>query len=654
MREPAWVNLVPAAPVEGDFGSTLGGGTPICIDGGSGIGYFLGLDNRIKPLSAFGYAWVEFFGAVGNGIVDDTAAIQRAIDFCALRGGGVVKGTPGKTYLVVTLTITSPNIFLDFERAFVTSSLATADPVVSISPLGIGTKINGSWTLTSGLADPYFFNITAAKCSLIHAKLRKAPAAGGYQFYVRNGANDFLMFDCDTDDSNGFFIEACNGLYLGNRLTARAVGGDDCYAVKCLNATLVTGNRFIGNKVKNYAAVVSLGSEIGAAVADPTYAHVVSDTTVIGNQLENCGTIVFIKPGAVGGINYFDGTVDGVIISDNSLTDLTGQKFERGIAITAGRGARVWNVSGTNNKVKARTTGAAGRAVGARDVYITTEVGGTAPADFKNITVQCDYTDPYDGVANGAGAPGFPVVYIEAVSLGTFGFGTMSGIIVNCNGNGSTETGFLVGFVLDNAVRVEKLILTNVNRVAGVAQAGMFLGSRVMAPGAYISVVPFAGPILAFIGGGSGALITNRGAMVRKAADLIGVNLAAGAAIAFDQEVYDTDTLHDNAVNNTRLNTKLGDAVVEVGATIALANVIVGTIVTVSITKNGVLIYDGAGQIQIGAPGAAPILNVSTGPILVVGGTDYFELFVSTPGDVVVDILAAQTNFWIKGVSTYV
>ena len=33
---------------------------------------------------------VYSFGAVGNGIADDTTAIQRAVESCASRGGGLV------------------------------------------------------------------------------------------------------------------------------------------------------------------------------------------------------------------------------------------------------------------------------------------------------------------------------------------------------------------------------------------------------------------------------------------------------------------------------------------------------------------------------------------------------------------------------------
>jgi polygalacturonase len=53
------------------------------------------------------FAWysVKDYGAVGDGVADDTASIQGAIDACDAAGGGVVY-VPAGTYLVSQLTMT--------------------------------------------------------------------------------------------------------------------------------------------------------------------------------------------------------------------------------------------------------------------------------------------------------------------------------------------------------------------------------------------------------------------------------------------------------------------------------------------------------------------------------------------------------------------
>jgi hypothetical protein len=68
---------------------------------------------------------VKDFGAVGDGVTDDTAAIQAAID--SLPNGGVIYGENGKNYAVSSATsiLIPSNITLDFNGGTVTQTGAT-------------------------------------------------------------------------------------------------------------------------------------------------------------------------------------------------------------------------------------------------------------------------------------------------------------------------------------------------------------------------------------------------------------------------------------------------------------------------------------------------------------------------------------------------
>jgi hypothetical protein len=58
------------------------------------------LQYMLERLNTSSTVNVETFGAVGNGVTDDTLAIQAAFDLAKASGGGLVQFTPGKTYAV--------------------------------------------------------------------------------------------------------------------------------------------------------------------------------------------------------------------------------------------------------------------------------------------------------------------------------------------------------------------------------------------------------------------------------------------------------------------------------------------------------------------------------------------------------------------------
>lgn len=63
------------------------------------------LQYMLERLNTSSTVNVETFGAVGDGITDDTLAIQAALDLAHSSGGGLVQFTPGKTYAVSTFLV---------------------------------------------------------------------------------------------------------------------------------------------------------------------------------------------------------------------------------------------------------------------------------------------------------------------------------------------------------------------------------------------------------------------------------------------------------------------------------------------------------------------------------------------------------------------
>lgn len=84
---------------------------------------FLGF---MLPCGATDYN-VNDFGAVGNGVTDDSTAIQRAIDMCSAKGGGTVVFESGRIYLSGPLHLKS-NVELNLQP----NSILLANPDESV------------------------------------------------------------------------------------------------------------------------------------------------------------------------------------------------------------------------------------------------------------------------------------------------------------------------------------------------------------------------------------------------------------------------------------------------------------------------------------------------------------------------------------------
>ena len=101
---------------------------------GAANGYAeLGVDGRLAPSQApagggrtNAYDVKKDFGATGDGSTDDTAAIQAALNECAIAGGGEV-WIPNGTYIVTTLQIKAPgNLWIHLSNGAVIKRKASA------------------------------------------------------------------------------------------------------------------------------------------------------------------------------------------------------------------------------------------------------------------------------------------------------------------------------------------------------------------------------------------------------------------------------------------------------------------------------------------------------------------------------------------------
>lgn len=138
-----------------------------------------------------------------------------------------------------------------------------------------------------------------------------------------------------------------------------------------------------------------------------------------------------------------------------------------------------------------------------------------------------------------------------------------------------------------------------------------------------------------------------RGARVRKSVDQDNANYSTPTMVAWDQEIIDTNGIHDNVVNNTRLTPPAGTTMVNVGCTLALDNVVSGSSYALLLFKNNGFAYAGfVGQSDTTLI-ADPHIALDSGPIPVADdGSDYFEWrFYCTDSDI--KVVASRSSAWM-------
>ena len=425
---------------------------------------------------------VRDFGAVSRPGHDNTAAIQAAVNAIQSRGGGVVH-IP-ETYECGNIVVSRDGVVFYGPGAWLVNGRITIQngrQECGIEGLGIIDRRGDDRT--------FALDVGGRNCTFNDVSLVKDPIAGGYQMYLRPASAHCRFTGLRTKGSSGIFISGHDHLFSGfdleSKMNVRA-GGDDCFALKAVSAE--TYNVVMENGVvRGYAAVLSIGSEVGTARTDSAHTAVVRNVTLRNVVADRCARLVFIKPGALS-YDYRNGLVEDVTFSDLRLDDPTGFFFECGVMIRAGRGAIVRRVTGRNIVIRARSHSQGVFATSAAE--IATMIDGAA-ARIEDVDLQLAFSDPFDGVARGPTTPGFPVDHVAIVKKLNPRHGSMSGIDLDIEGRGTRFGGIFVGAGLDGAVRIRRARLQRigVNPPATVAGGGIWSDSRITVEDAQIDAL---------------------------------------------------------------------------------------------------------------------------------------------------------------------
>jgi hypothetical protein len=423
-----------------------------------------------KPSRPGGVVSVTDFGAQ-TGARDNSRAIQAAIDEVQRRGGGMVI-VPGR-FRCGNILISGRGVRLQGQDGWLIDGRLTIAPTAQeIEIIDIGVLH------TRGDAADFPADISGRNCSFENLQLVKDPIAGGYQMYLRQGSSGCRFTGLRLKGSNGIMVAGRDHVFDGFELESTMsdkIGGDDAFAIKGLGES--TENLTIRNGVvRGFSAIASFGSEIGTPERNSNYVAAVRDVLVENIAADRCSTLAFFKPGALK-YDWRNGLVERIRLRNLSLMDPTGERFSYGIRMLAARGAVIRDVVASAIQIRAR---AKDRHVSSTAAVDLTLLDHGDRARFENIALQVAFVDPFAGAKHGPGITGYPVEHIVRIEKTNPNKGSMSGIVLNIEGEGSGFGGIYVGAGLDDAVTIERAILKRVasSPPASVGGGGIWSDSR--------------------------------------------------------------------------------------------------------------------------------------------------------------------------------
>lgn len=271
------------------------------------------------------------YGAVGDGVTDDTTAVQAAVD-----AGSVVYFPPGVYAMAGHVAVTNPTRIVAWPRTATISDLRPVDaPEQALfdvtAQFGIsGVDFDGLSAPVGELTQrhvavfvrPTVENVDIADCHFSNLTRKGAVAVAGdaslaseYALYLA-GATNVKVRDCRMSEISGVgvFARDCENLRIKGNDVAMLSTGDCLYPIH-----LHDGNRRV---FVNENTVVGGSRASGGAIDVMSAGAPQSDIHVVGNVIDGCNGFGSGR-GAIRFLSVDGGQVRGNIVRNLTEPDQT-------------------------------------------------------------------------------------------------------------------------------------------------------------------------------------------------------------------------------------------------------------------------------------------------------------------------------------------
>ena len=181
---------------------------------------------------------VKDLGAVGDGVADDSGAIQAAIDSLS-SNGGTVYFPPGEYVIANTIIASSANVVFDLNKQYLAfkSTYEPIDPITNVPITGTEYELY-----------PVMFAVTANNCTFINGNFHQGNYDRSTQFIWGNNNNvsNLRVLNCDFYDS--LYVAGQQGVPVISRPFCTETIVDNCYFYNCKAGVVIQGpNSTISN-----------------------------------------------------------------------------------------------------------------------------------------------------------------------------------------------------------------------------------------------------------------------------------------------------------------------------------------------------------------------------------------------------------------------